>query len=165
MALDIGDSIGNWDSTRLTRFIKEFFEKDPPAAIGQTAIDNLTIQELLTVRDQISFARDPNYHRVGLVGEPTFQNSWTNTGSPWGAAAFWKDPLGFVHLRGNLSSGTLGATSFTLPAGSRPDVQQIFVIDANGAFGRVTVQMDGQVVMTTASATRTSIDGIHFKAA
>src|SRR5574340_375323 len=77
------------------------------------------------------------YHKVGGTGNAAFLNSCVHVGSPWEVAAYWKDPLGFVHLRGRVKSFTaVPVTIFTLPPGSRPANQESFVIVSNGAFGR-----------------------------
>ena len=47
----------------------------------------------------------------------TYQNAWATAGTP---AAYWKDPHGFVHLRGRISGGATGTVAFTLPVGYRP---------------------------------------------
>lgn len=53
---------------------------------------------------------------------PTFATNWGDIGGGWMTAAYCKDPMGFVHLRGGvkITTSTLTATIFTLPAGYRP---------------------------------------------
>lgn len=63
---------------------------------------------------------DP-WHKVGAVGEPAFQNGWSNYGAaPQIPAQFRKDPLGRVYLMGIIGGGTQSVTVFTLPVGYRP---------------------------------------------
>jgi len=49
-------------------------------------------------------------------------NSWTNLGSGYAPAGFYKDGLGRVHLRGVLVPGTTtnGTPLFVVPLGFRP---------------------------------------------
>jgi hypothetical protein len=60
------------------------------------------------------------YHEVGTPGEPPFQSGWTNTEPGVSTAAFYKDSLGVVHLKGVIAGGGNGNTAFTLPTGYRP---------------------------------------------
>jgi hypothetical protein len=163
--LNIGEPISQWDTTRLIRFVKDLFERDPPTAIGSTTIENLAIASMLIVQDQIRFTRDPNFHAIGGTGEPVFENSWVNWGSPYNPASFWKDPFGFIHLQGVIKSGTVGSTAFTLPVGSRPVADGIFSVVSNGAFGRVDIASDGTVKpISPSSNVYVSLDNISFKA-
>jgi hypothetical protein len=50
----------------------------------------------------------------------TFQNSWGNLGSGNATAAYFKDAIGIVHLKGIVTGGAAGTTMFALPAGYRP---------------------------------------------
>ena len=76
-----------------------------------------------------SKASEP-FHEVGTSGEPGFQSGWTNIPG-FSTAAFFKDPLGLVHLRGAIEDGGNGNTAFTLPAGYRPS--KPLLLPAGGA--------------------------------
>lgn len=163
--LQIGEPIAQWDSTRLARFIKELFERDPPTVIGSTTVENLAIARMLLVQDQIQFSRDPNFHFVGGTGESVFENSWVNWGSPYNGASFWRDPIGMVHLQGVIKSGTVGSAAFTLPAGSRPVADLVVPCISNGALGRIDITAAGAVTpITPSSNLSVSLDNITFKA-
>lgn len=56
------------------------------------------------------------WHIVGTAGEPAMQNGWGNYQS---SLAYMKDPNNFVHIKGELQTGTLtaGTAIFTIPAG------------------------------------------------
>lgn len=56
----------------------------------------------------------------------TFTNSWTDGGSGYIAAGYWKDAFGVVHLVGNIMNGTADTAAFTLPAGYRPTGTLVF---------------------------------------
>ena len=105
------------------------------------------------------------WHVVGGAGEPAFQNSWVNFGGAYATAAFYKDHLGIVHLRGLVKDG-IGPAIFTLPAGYRPAVREIFAIVAGGdTFGRVDVDPSGAVERMTGSVSYFSLSGVTFRAA
>ena len=84
------------------------------------------------------------YHVIGEAGEPMFQNGWTNNPG-YATAAFAKDPLGVVHLRGAID-GSGGTVAFTLPLGYRPADDLIPVGVAGGpTAATVDIQPDGDV--------------------
>lgn len=60
------------------------------------------------------------WHYVGKVGEPAFQNSWTNVGPGLPQLAFRIREAGVVDIQGTVDNGASGTTIFTLPAGYRP---------------------------------------------
>jgi hypothetical protein len=67
-----------------------------------------------------------------------------------------------VHIDGIVTTGDYSSTIFTLAATHRPSVVRRFIIDANGAFGRVDVNSDGTVVLAIGVPTAVSLDGICF---
>lgn len=94
----------------------------------------------------------------------SFQNSWVQYGSGWNPCAYRLDAQGFVHLRGMMSSGTVGSASFTLPAGYRPPYHTVLSTVSNGAAGRVDVNTDGTVVTQAPTSNAwVSLDGLSFK--
>jgi hypothetical protein len=62
------------------------------------------------------------WHEVGAPGEPAFLNGWGNTGFLTPTAAFYKDQLGIVHLRGEVKAPPANSDTlvFKLPPGFRP---------------------------------------------
>lgn len=97
--------------------------------------------------------------------EPYFYNSWVNYGAPFYDAAFMKDPLGFVHLRGLIKSGATTATMFILPIGYRPAKQHIFTSLAADVVCRIDVYPTG-IVFHVSGGTNAylSLDPITFQA-
>lgn len=97
---------------------------------------------------------------------PTFQNGWVNYDiATYEPAGYMKDSLGFVHLKGLVKSGTVGAVPvFTLPAGYRPSKQNLFPTVANENHGTIYVRPDGVVQVTFGSNAYVSLSGITFKA-
>lgn len=158
------ETIATWTPSLLTRFIRDLFQNQPPDFLPHLRAEEITVDRKLTLRDLISFGREPNFRMVGGTGQPAFTNAWTNFGSGWADAAFWRDPLGFVHMRGLIKSGSVGAAAFTLPPGFRPKVNEAFVTVSNGAVGRVDVLTDGTVVPAAPSSNVwVSLSGINFR--
>lgn len=54
----------------------------------------------------------------------SYEHSW-KTLPEFESAAYLKDTLGFVHLRGRITGGVTASVAFTLPAGYRPNVTTI----------------------------------------
>ena len=111
------------------------------------------------------YSSDRSIKRVVDAGAPAaaFTNSWVNYGAPFATAKYWFDREGNVHLEGGIKSGTLATSALTLPVGYRPSASQVFAVSANGAIGVITIAANGTVVMSVASATYTSLDGIAFQ--
>lgn len=102
------------------------------------------------------------------IAGPAFQNAWVNYGGGQSPAGYGIDGLGFVHLRGLIKSGLVasGTIIFTLPAGYRPEYEEIFCVSSNdGAetFGRVDVLPNGNVVINKGGNAFLSLDSICFK--
>lgn len=93
-------------------------------------------------------------------GAPAFENSWTSvTGKQVG---FWKDGLGMVHLRGAADhTSATDTTIFTLPAGYRPSLEEVFSA-VGGIF--VTIETTGAVVAQATSQFH-HLGGVSFRAA
>jgi hypothetical protein len=107
---------------------------------------------------------------VGALFQPQFQYGWHNYApSTTETAAFYKDALGVIHLKGSVSGGSLAGVIFTLPVGYRPARNLWFAsADPNGdAVNRVVVLPDGEVAAHEPSASFVphSLDGITFRAA
>lgn len=84
------------------------------------------------------------WHVVGSGGgEPAFLNSWVNFGSDHAVAAFYKQPNGWVRLKGLVKSGS--STIFTLPVGYRPPFDAVFTSVSNGTECMIRVDTSGNV--------------------
>ena len=121
----------------------------------------MTDLSILVRQLQAEMVGEP-WHEVGATDEPAFENSWVNFGAPANNAAFFKDGLGFVHLRGVIKSGTVSTTAFTLPVGYRPPASQYFASDNGGAHARVIVAADGTVVAEPGNSSQ-KLDTVHFR--
>jgi hypothetical protein len=109
------------------------------------------------------------YREVGAPGQPTFKNGWVNTSVNEGSAAFYKDPLGVVHLKGDLANVTTNdAVAFTLPAGYRPSKTLVFpAAGPDDGSAAMTVFATGDVRLHCPASPPTcfvSINGLTFRA-
>lgn len=77
----------------------------------------------------------------------TLVNSWVNYGAPFALAAYYKDTLDVVHLRGVVKAGSANSAILTLPIGYRPAHDMVFsAIDGTGTGIRMDVRaVDGVV--------------------
>lgn len=160
------DSIGNWDTSQLVRFLRDFQDQQPLTFMQKLRIDQLQVDSLLNLKPTaITLLTSTAYTVVGAQGAPGFENSWVAWGAGEAVPAYWKDPLGFIHLKGVIKSGTVGNTAFTLPPGYRPQEKMTFSTISNGALGRVDVTTGGAVQPVTPSNTAyVVLNGMYFRA-
>lgn len=156
-------SIKDWTPTILTKFIRDLLNNNPPDFLPNLNAVNITATGALVVKDKMEYTKEARFRLIGGTGQPAFANSWVNFAAGWQSAGFYKDPLGFVHLRGKIKSGTINTTAFTLPPGHRPVVSEQFPVASNGAFGVVDVLSDGTVVPSVGSNVYVSLSGIRFR--
>lgn len=98
---------------------------------------------------------------------PTLLNNFTNYGSDHATAAYYKDKMGRVFLRGlvNNVNNPTGLVVFTLPVGYRPTTSGhlVFATIANNGMGRVDVLANGNVIVNLGTAGWISLDNISFR--
>lgn len=158
------DTIGEWTSTILVKFIRDLFQNQPPDFLPLLKAEEVSVEKKLILKDLVEYTKEPRFRNIGGPGAPPFTNSWVNYGSGWQVAGLWKDASGIVRLRGLIKTGTVGQSAFTLPPGYRPPFSETFAINSNSAFGRLDVQSDGLVVpQTPSNNTYVSLSGIHFR--
>ena len=102
------------------------------------------------------------WHEVGSAGNPAFQNGWTNYSPSGNSAGYYKDRLGFVHLKGMVKNGTMSQTAFTLPVGYRPAKAMLLPTASAHVYGEVLIYADGRVDAETGQNLLMSLDGIVF---
>jgi len=100
---------------------------------------------------------------INVSGGVGFSGTWTNFGSGYNDAGYYKDPLGRVHLRGLVKSGTIGTGIFTLPSGYRPASIEVHAIASNAAFGYIDISTAGVVRPLVGNNAWVSLDGITFR--
>lgn len=99
---------------------------------------------------------------------PTLLNSFTNYGSGYASAGYYKDKMGIVHLHGLVQhvGEPDGLVIFTLPVGYRPSTsgELIFMSYNADTLGRVDVMANGNVVMSLGIPGWFSLNEITFRA-
>ena len=96
---------------------------------------------------------------------PTLLNGWTNLGGSYPTAAYMKDSMGFVHLKGMVKGGVNSTIIFVLPVGYRPVDDLGFAITATDAWGELSLNFVGNVVPLMGNPTGfVSLNQIIFKA-
>lgn len=135
---------------------------DSAVTTAKIAAANVTLAKLESaVQTKVGYLSAPD---SGWT-VPTYTNSWTNYDTTYGPAAYYKDALGFVHLRGLIKSGTVGQSAFTLPVGYRPSVRTLFASMSADVICRIDVVTDGTVFMGTGCNNAwVSLNNISFKA-
>ena len=114
--------------------------------------------------------------QVGTAGNPGFPScsighSWQDVGGVWQNAAFYRDPLGVVHVTGAVECAVTPApnnTLFTLPAGYASAAHIMFpATDANGQNRNISVESSGDVIVGNGlpAATPVALDGVSFRCA
>lgn len=111
--------------------------------------------------------RASNRHVDAITTPPIWWN--LNLGNGWGGAPsatpqFMRDPLGIVHLRGVVSSGTAAQAAAVLPAdlGYCPPQPYDFAASSSlTTFTVITVNPDGSIIPHDSTAT-VRLDGITF---
>lgn len=111
---------------------------------------------------------------VGTSGNPGFGScatghNWQDAASLFQKAAFYRDPLGVVHLTGSVNCSVVPnlTTLFTLPAGYTPGAYIMFPsTDNNGANLNIAVDSSGNVIAGSvglSAGSQVSVDGISFR--
>ena len=139
---------------------------------GNVGIGTATPSEKLEVNGNVKITGGE------IVQEPwnevaSFLNGWINFGGLQATAAYYKDSLGRVHLKGLVKDGTCKKAIFILPVGYRPTEKLLFGTESGGSggsHGRIDIIADGEVFTGNPStgagcdSTWMSLNGISFRA-
>lgn len=110
---------------------------------------------------QRQFARLQAALTVPYTPVTSFEHSWVNLGGGFEEAAYLKDALGFVHLKGVVKGGLTETVIFTLPVGFRPGAAGLYT----AAHGEVAVFTGGGVQANiTSVGAPVNLSGITFLA-
>lgn len=103
---------------------------------------------------------------VGVDGAPAFLNSWVNYDASDGGrnVGFYRDPFGFVHLKGLLRNGSVGSAAFALPLGYRPEGTMRQPTISNDIWSVTHLSPAGNVSPTVGVNTWFDFSGINFRA-
>ncbi len=158
------ETIGNWSQSQLIRFLRDYQDQQPQQYYNKLRIDQLQVDTLLNLKPaSITLLTANDFTPIGSQGAPAFQNSWVAWGAGEGVPGYWKDPFGFVHLKGVIKSGTINAVAFNLPPGYRPPEKQTIASISNGAIGRLDVATNGDVTPVAGSNVYFSLNNIQFR--
>lgn len=156
------------------RVINESTLGNVPSATNATNADNAQNAQnadKLGGQPPSAFASSSSeaYREVGAAAQPAFGAGWSNE-DPVNetTTAFYKDPLGVVHLKGTVARSGGGITIFTLPADYRPTKQACFpsirsvptvavayiCVTASGLVQEAALNTDGSYLL----------DGLTFRA-
>lgn len=144
--------------------------------MNQEALDH-NIEDDLTKRNQnwdeiddhiAADVNSGNPHGIDAKANKIIEN-WINVSpqSPWTTYSnrtpgYRKNDMGIVFLRGEITSGSLGATIFTLPSGYRPARRIWFAINANNEFGIIQIEPTGIVMQSIGTPNVVGIGNISF---
>jgi Tfp pilus assembly protein PilE len=94
----------------------------------------------------------------------TLQNSWTWYGTIYSSPRYTKSADGMVVVNGLIHAGTAanGTVVATLPVGYRPAAEELFLSPSNGAWGRMDVLPNGNIITDGISNAWVSLDTIAF---
>jgi hypothetical protein len=95
----------------------------------------------------------------------SFGSNWVSTHQ----VSYMKDPMGFVHLKGQLAAtATHAVTAFTLPSGYQPEQNLIIphAVLAGGEIGTIQIGENGTIAYAQVGiSAEVELDCITFKAA
>lgn len=165
-----------WNASIQTRRVI-FFDDDSPAGLASIEVSSGGTLGNAIILDLSQFSE--LYLPYGLYIDdsetiqtrnrgwiaPTLLNGWTNFGSGYETAGYYKDALGFIRLKGLIKGGTMGTAAFVLPSGYRPSYRKMFPVLTSGGIGRVDIDTAGNVLIMnygTAANGYVSLDGIVF---
>lgn len=116
------------------------------------------------VADRLDSIEDGS--RIALENwiSPPLTNGWTNYGSGYSTAGYYKDVFGVVHLRGLIKNGTLSNAAFNLPAEYRPLQVVLLGTISDNHIGRVVISTAGSVIPQSPSTNAyVALDGLSFR--
>jgi hypothetical protein len=132
---------------------------------------NELVRQVGDVSDDVSALKNAGFARKEQNPwlKAVLSNAWVANGD---GAHYMRDEFGFIHLRGQVASGTSTAWTvvFTLPEGYRPKENFYQLVRGYTGTTEVTafirIDADGGVKITSGNGTLTSLDlsGIVFKA-
>ncbi|MDP9676284.1 hypothetical protein J2W97_002279 [Paenibacillus jamilae] len=128
------------NESKATMFTSPALTGTPTAPTAAAATNNTQLATTEFVKQQ-GYITAP----TPIYITPALLNGWVNFGGEEEIAGYYKDVLGFVHIKGTVKSGTPAALVFTLPAGYRPTSTIRNVINANEKFAAMTITTDGSV--------------------
>jgi hypothetical protein len=144
-----------------------------PNAIHAGTADSATNAGQLGGSPASAYVKGPAeaFHEVTAFGSCNGVQSWVNFNSSVNStAAYYRDPLGVVHLKGTVSCSTapgIGSPIFGLPAGYAPAKDENFSAPSAGGATVILVRADGSVKWPGGTSPGAGgfldLDGISFR--
>lgn len=166
----VADSTDTIDAAHVNELYEEVIAVETDLKNGnyQPVGNELTaLQALADTAGLVKKTGDGAYE-IKVMGdwvEPSLENSWINNASHYNVA-YKNDGLGFIHLRGLTTSGTIGANLFTLPSGCRPSKRcylgAVGYISGGVQICRVSIEADGTLQISTGLNNWVSLEGLSF---
>jgi hypothetical protein len=157
-------SIKDWTEADLLQFLRKQ-ESVVPTGVQASHVQagSASISGQLQLNQQVRYpGMDVPILVTGNSGGG-FSNAWVNSGSVNEAPAqYFKDIHGWVHLRGLIKSGTIGATAFVLLPAYRPKNTVACAVASNGAFAVLLIDNSGNVTPNVGSNLSFRLDGVRF---
>lgn len=96
---------------------------------------------------------------------PTLINSWSNFGSTYAPAGYYKDSRDVVRLRGLVKGGAAGSNMFVLPTGYRPAFREVYLVFCGAMMmqARIDIDSNGIVQFVSGSSDYVSLSNIAFR--
>lgn len=166
----INDWVRNYSGCRYVDFNKVFSLSDGTkntalfltGDIHPNVAGNQKMADKFMLDCDYVFSNNPQVTQESAIITPTFTNSWV--ARPGYAVGYTKDAIGRVQLYGLVQAGTIGTSCFTLPNEFRPNYSKSIPVVSNGVYGYVSVNANGNVVISAGSSTWVALDSISFYA-
>lgn len=120
------------DNASTTQYNRSFVSTNDTGAgyeirVGTQHV-HFSTTEVATTKPMVAYDPVAGYPTLETWHAVSFQNGWSNFGSPYNNCQYRLNALGQVEMRGLMQGGTIttGTTVFTLPAAYRPSGQKLF---------------------------------------
>lgn len=154
-----------------TGAVRKFTDEDIfQAVIAQDGQGSGLDADLLDGVQGADYARTAteDWHLIGAVGEPPFENGWVNFGAGYQNAGFRKNNQNEVMVTAMIKDGSIGSfPAFTLPVGYRPPPGGRLIYGGQTNTGgdvRVDITPLGEVMFITGSNIWVSMGTVVFMA-
>ena len=134
--------------------------KTPDGSIGAVKQTDLNVTTAKIANNNVTSAK---IEVQQAWQTPALANGWVAYDTTYNSPQFYKDSLGYVHIKGMIKSGT-SAVMFVLPAGYRPIKRYLFAGVSNNAVARIDVENNGIVSGIVYNNVWVSLDNINFRA-
>lgn len=104
-----------------------------------------------------SVAQQLNATAPGPWQRPQYANGWTD-GSTSRLIQYRQDSPYLARIQGRMTGGSLSVPAFNVGIELAPSQRLGFAVNANGAYGQVTVDTNGDVLLSAGSTTSVDVN-------